>query len=226
MSFDKNTMYMNQRVTGERRFIEIVFLSIYIYFFPAVALSDGSSHSKQIGDNRRIKATISGDANQTTCNEREWNLSDKHNDAGTVFWKSKQFDQAATEYEQSYYSCRFAFPALFNMAQAYRFSNKVNDAIFAYEKFINSACEQKTDKNYGDLCPEARRYLNDLLIIQKKEELIQSKDLLIQSKDLQLKRPVWKKGWFWGLLGGSLAVTALTVGVILGTQDRREVVRF
>ena len=35
------------------------------------------------------------------------------------------------------------------------------------------------------------------------------------------ERPVWRSGWFWGVLGGAVAVAvaSVTVGVVLGRGD-------
>ena len=236
MSLAKSSIEMSSDECSRCWSMVTVLLFVLAFLSPSVSLADNiptaTKNSKQAKSNQRNQ-NIESSENQAEpdedtnshrfkCTEEDIASSKAYKESGKLLWQSKKFEAAAADYQRAYQFCRLSVSSLFGAAQSYRFAEKTDTAIRLYENFQKVACLDKTENTsnvgstplYSNLCAEASGYLQDLYVIQQKE--------------LQLRRPVWKKGWFWGALSGGavLAATAITLGVVFGTQDRREVVRF
>lgn len=133
---------------------------------------------------------------------------------------------------------------LFNIANCYRKLDKYEQAVIYYNKYLevdpNSPLAEETKARIAEskaLSAQqqlaADRQKNDEALQQKNEEAIkktqelldrtqqlaQQNELIKQRLEQQLKqnlekKPVYKKAWFWAVIGGVVAVTAaVAIGV-------------
>ncbi len=123
---------------------------------------------------------------------------------------------------------------LFNIGQAFRLSDDPLKAIAYYQRFVTLSPTHR-------LVPEAKGYIADMRVLRiEQERTVMARRLLeleqarakqeaelLRFRALQAEeekrvlaeqlrkssRPVYKRAWFWGVLGGAAAVTATAIGV-------------
>jgi tetratricopeptide (TPR) repeat protein len=134
----------------------------------------------------------------------------QHQQRAQAFFMTGDFGNAANEFLAAYQITPLS-KYLFSAAQSYRKAQDTEQAISYYERFVN---QSRDNPDFRRLRDEANGYLQSLYVIRDKEAL--------------LRRPVWKKKWFWGVLAGgaALAATTVIIGVVLGTRDQRETLQF
>jgi serine/threonine protein kinase len=95
---------------------------------------------------------------------------------------------------------------LFNIAQCHRRAGRPRQALDAYERFLR-------EDPRSPLRRETEGYIAEL------RTLLGQQDLLARER-----RPVWRRPWFWGLVAGGLAASAVALGtgLALGLRDDRE----
>lgn len=170
-------------------------------------------------------------------------------DEGTEAYKLGNFEKALAAYEAAHK----LFPApqfLFNIAQCYFQLQNWDRAIFFFEGYLREVPDASNRALVDDLIREARergaakreedkRKLDlekERLEIERREKERQAAErerLALASRPVEQPAPVYKKWWFWTIVGGAVAgatITAIAVGgdtttVLpsgsLGTWDRR-----
>ena len=156
----------------------------------------------------QVASQLSADTNQEFSKNEAQTLTHQKN--GQMLHASGQYVNAALEFLAAYQITPFP-RYLFSAATSYRKAQNIALSISNYELFVRVSSE---NSDYESLRAEAKGYLHDLYIIREKEEA--------------LRRPAWKKPWFWGVIAGGvvLGATVLTIGIYYGTQDQRETIRF
>jgi tetratricopeptide (TPR) repeat protein len=128
---------------------------------------------------------------------------------GRTYFKDKRFAEAA-EMLQKAYALEPKPMLLFNMAQAYRRAGRVRDAYPLYQRFLSA-------DPHTTLKAETEGYIAELSVVLAEEDRAEK----------ERSRPLYKKGWFWGVVAASAAVvigTSLGVGLGLGLRDNRQMV--
>jgi tetratricopeptide (TPR) repeat protein len=117
---------------------------------------------------------------------------------------------------------------LFSVARVLDKTGQAAEAITYYQRFIDSAVDDANQKD------KAREYLT--LLQAKQPAPVAADPTTAQSplplvpvasvassgpaRDTEHTVPVYKKGWFWGVLIGSAAAVGLGVGLGVGLQNR------
>ena len=122
---------------------------------------------------------------------------------------------AAGRYRESAQSLRAAHDLdpqpifLFNIAQSLRRGQQLRDALGYYQRYL--VADPKTS-----LRAETNGYIQELTALLEKQEQIER----------ERRKPAWRKPWFWGLVGGGVALvaTGLGLGLGLGLRDTRTVI--
>ncbi|HEX5058781.1 MAG TPA: tetratricopeptide repeat protein [Kofleriaceae bacterium] len=168
-------------------------------------------------------------------------------DEATEHYKLAEFTQALAGYEKAY--ALFKAPAfLFNIAQCHFQLQTWDRAIFFFESYLREQPDASNRTLVEDLMREARerqaaarqaeqRKLDlekERLELEKRESEHLAKELELQTASLvaPTEPPVYKKWWFWSIVGGvAVATIATTVAVTtrdtvlpsgsLGTVDQR-----
>ncbi len=143
---------------------------------------------------------------------------------GKVAHQIGSYDEAIEAYSEAYRICNSPIN-LYNIAQAYRLSEQaisdialkrkaLRQAIIFYDRVI-SLFHNLQDSDSISVSEKARGFRNEANALLDK--LPNSNSMLTPSPG---KTPVYKKGWFWGTVVGSLAIVSLGVGigVYYGTQ--------
>jgi tetratricopeptide (TPR) repeat protein len=144
-----------------------------------------------------------------------------HYEAGLRHYNVQEYEDAIAEFKVAYkIDPRPEF--LFNLAQAERLSGRCKQAIVGYETFLRG----------GDVPVEftrmARAHIERCRAQVEADERAaeaRARAMSLNTLTMQLNQrppiPVYKRKWFWGVMGGAAAVviTAVTVGVVVGTRD-------
>lgn len=161
-------------------------------------------------------------------------------DSATRLFTAGSYDQAIGEFQLAYQKRQLP-TLLFNIAQAHRKAGHWAEALALYERFLKddpksallpeaeahaAAMRARLDAEKASAEREAAERLakrrteeaEALAIAREAERKKADEALLLAAK--QKEKPVYKKAWFWGLLGGIAAAGAITAGVIIGVRLR------
>lgn len=118
---------------------------------------------------------------------------------------SKQYEKSIAESVVAYKLAQWPI-CFYNIAQAYRRLQDRRQALKFYQRFLKDAPTSRFAADAQNAIIEISLYL------QQQEQI-----------DREKKRPVWRKGWFWGVLGTSLAVvgSGLATGLVLGLRSNQ-----
>ena len=161
-------------------------------------------------------------------------------DSATRHFQAGNYEQAIVEFQEAYQKRQLP-TLLFNIAQAHRKSGHWAEALSLYERFLK-------DDPKSSLSPEAeahaaamrarldavrataereaaerlaQRRTEDAEAMSKAHEAERQKAdeaLLVAAR--QKEKPVYKKAWFWGVIGGVVAAGAITTGLVIGLCQR------
>ncbi len=161
-------------------------------------------------------------------------------DQAKLLFDAGSYDQAIVEF-QAAYAKRQIPTLLFNIAQAHRKAGHWSEALALYERFLKedpksallpeaeahaAAMRARLDAARASQEREAaerlaqRRAEEAEAMAKAREAERQKADeaLLLVAK--QKEKPIYKKAWFWGVLGGLAAAGAVTAGVVIAVQQR------
>lgn len=127
---------------------------------------------------------------------------------GHQLFQTGQFEAAALSYATLYTARPQLVRVLFNVAQALRRAGKEREALAFYRRYLRAEPQ-------GPLQKEVQGYLGELSALLAARELSQA---------APRPTPVYRRPWFWVLLGGATigVVTAVALGVTLGSQKPPE----
>jgi tetratricopeptide (TPR) repeat protein len=136
----------------------------------------------------------------------------KHFQKGEKLFNLGKFDDALVEYEAAY--DRKPLPGfLYNIAQCHRNLGNYKQAIFGYRNYLRQVPEAKNREAVLDLIDELEEKQRELERAAERERAEREPP----PPPPPAKRPLYKRGWFWG---GVAAVTLVTVGaVVIATGD-------
>jgi tetratricopeptide (TPR) repeat protein len=109
-----------------------------------------------------------------------------------------QYDQAIERLTLAY-GLRPRPEYLFSIAQSYRRAGKNREALRAYQRFLRVAPD-------SNLRSEAGNYIGELTLLLRQQE----------AAERERRRPVWRRPWFWGVLGSATVAAGVALGVGLG----------
>ena len=166
-------------------------------------------------------------------------------DKGMAHYHLEEYDAAIEEWERGF-RAKPAPEFLYNIAQAYRLSKRPDKALSFYQKYLRVAPDAKN----RDEVQRQMAALQELIDKQKSSaegppqqplpatgvttppptapppvapptptatSTTGRADLVAQPAE----KPVYKKAWFWGVIGGAAVVVAggVVLGVVLGTRS-------
>jgi tetratricopeptide (TPR) repeat protein len=161
-------------------------------------------------------------------------------------FQNKEFLQAAEEL-QTAYAIEPKPLLLFNIGQAYRRAGRPQEALAAYERFVRedptSTLRPETEGYCNDmrtLIAEQERkaqvekaLVNEQQRAQKQAAALadeqergrstqQALTLERQRNERERRRPLYRRPWFWGVLGAAVVAvgTSVALGVTLAPRDR------
>lgn len=156
---------------------------------------------------------------------------DAHYRRGISLYERKDYEGAATELLQAY-ELRQLPRVILNLGTIYRKMGKAREALSFYERYLKAEPNPppKIKKDVDVFIAETRALVD---APEVREELERRKEpgpfgwnrdtgemepwLSAQLKQEALNKPIYKKAWFWGLIGGVVAagiITGVTVGVV------------
>lgn len=127
-----------------------------------------------------------------------------HVQQARAHFSAGRYDEAIAQLEAAY-TLRPNSNYLFSIAQSHRRAGRNRKALTQYERFLQA------DPNTS-LRTETQNYISELMIVVRQEEIL----------DQERRRPLWKKGGFWGVLASSTAAVGVALGVGLGVGLRSE----
>lgn len=154
----------------------------------------------------------------------------KYFDSARQLSDSRQYNAALTAYEKAY-ALRPSAWLLINIGRVQQKLGRPADAVTSFQRFLADA-----DKQPAEAVGAAREYLqqaeSDIAAQREKERRAAQPTLTATATDATgvttapkaVEKPVYKKWWFWLILGGTAAAaaTAVAVGVTVGTAGPSE----
>lgn len=167
---------------------------------------------------------------------------------GMTHFQLDEYDAAIKEWEDGF-RIRAAPQFLYNLAQAYRLSKRPEKALSFYRKFLNMdpktptratvekyiaslelvIAEQKNapPPHVDEPTPTPAPVVSAPPLQQPLPPIVAASPSAVALPDSALvahaptKKPLYRKGWFWGVLAGSVLVAggAVALGVVLGTRS-------
>lgn len=169
-----------------------------------------------------------------------------HYELGLALYQAQKFDDAIPEFKAAY-DLDPKPQLLFNIAQAYRKAGHPREAIQYYDRYLGAEPRLDTDtrRKVDGYLAEAKNTLN-ALELEMKRRLAEEKAAREQEPappqllpipptqpapqvlappvmnpvDPPKATPVYKRWWFWTIIGGVVAVGVVT-GVAVGVQKSR-----
>jgi len=137
-------------------------------------------------------------------------LARAHFVTGASYYEQARYTEALHEFEEAYrLSKRSGF--LYNIGVCHEQLGHTSAAITAFEGYLGSA---STPAERADV--QAR--IDRLRASPATTARSPSDGLQLTATAPPPKKPVYKRGWFWGVMAGAAVVAAgVTVGVVLGT---------
>lgn len=164
-----------------------------------------------------------------------------HVDQAASHYTAGRWDAAVTEYRAAY-AIRSRPVLLFNIAQSHRKAGRWQDALVFYERFM-------VEDPANQLVLEAEAHVTAVRALIEREEQIKKREaaertaaeqtdvakrLAAQNVKLERgqaealqtvqrlkKQPIYKRGWFWGVLAASTAAVGagIALGVVFTPRD-------
>jgi tetratricopeptide (TPR) repeat protein len=170
-----------------------------------------------------------------------------HYDLGLALYQAQKFEEAIPEFKAAY-DLDPKPQLLFNIAQAYRKAGHPREAIQYYDRYLGAEPRLDTDtrRKVDGYLAEAKNTLN-ALELEMKRRLAEEKAArevepappqilpvpmqpapqpqvmappVMNPVDPPKATPVYKRWWFWTIIGGVVAAGVVT-GVVVGVQSSR-----
>lgn len=149
-------------------------------------------------------------ATPTRADDADTRAAKTHFQRGEKLFNLGKFDLALVEYEAAY--DRKPLPGfLYNIAQCQRNLGNFKEAIFGYRNYLRQVPD-------ADNREAVLALIDDLEDQQREREAAAERDRLAHEQPpphRAPRRPLFKRGWFWG---GVAALTAVTVGIVVITR--------
>lgn len=162
------------------------------------------------------------------------------------YFGSKEYENAALALEKAYkIDPKPLF--LFNIGQAYKRAGRPKEALAAYERFLRADPQSTLRAEAEGYCNDMRSLIAEqersaqvkaALLTEKeraaeKEAALRAEKLRTEQTQKALlaerakaererRRPIYKRPWFWGVVGGGVLAAGLAIGlgVALAPRDR------
>jgi len=164
-------------------------------------------------------------------------------DSATRHFKAGEYEQAIVEFQLAYQKRQLP-TLLFNVAQAHRKASHWAEALALYERFLKEdpksallpeaeahaaamrarldAERASAERETAERLVKKRTEEAEALAIAREAERKRAEEALMVSAK-QKEAPIYKKAWFWGVIGGIAAAGAITAGVVIGLRLREPV---
>lgn len=135
-------------------------------------------------------------------------------DLGTRHFRAGQYDLAAQALEAA---LKKEQPArlFFNLARAYHKAGRLSEALAQYERYLKAEPLSPRRAEVDAYCEALRAELNLRRVPSPREAA-----LGLDQAPVAPKPPLYKRGWFWGVVVGGVVIvgTGITLGVVLGRR--------
>lgn len=160
-------------------------------------------------------------------------------DSATKHFAAGEYDAAISDFYAAYQ--KKPIPALlFNIAQAHRKAEHWQEALTLYERFMkddpksqlvpeaeahSAAMRARIDAQKASAEREAAERLAkqraeeaEALAVAREAERKKAEAALLLAASRKSEKPIYKRGWFWGIVGGVVAAAAITAGVVVAVK--------
>lgn len=160
-------------------------------------------------------------------------------DSATKHFAAGEYEAAISDFYAAYQ--KKAIPALlFNIAQAHRKAEHWQEALTLYERFMkddpksqlvpeaeahSAAMRARIDAQKASAEREAAERLAkqraeeaEALAVAREAERKKAEAALLLAASRKSEKPIYKRGWFWGVIGGVVVAAAITAGVVVAVK--------
>lgn len=177
-----------------------------------------------------------GADNFTGTEQQRAELFQRHVATGVSKFQAGEYEAAITEY-WSAYALRPKSILLFNVAQACRKAKRWREAQTLYQRFLKEAPQTPLFGEVEAYLSEIEAQIDAAKLDAERaqaeriaaanarlgETLAQLSVIEHDRRQMRTKaeeRKIYQKGWFWGVIGGAVAVSALGIGLGVGLGTR------
>jgi tetratricopeptide (TPR) repeat protein len=145
-------------------------------------------------------------------------LARVHYQTALHYYDQSRYSDALKEFEEAYrLSKRVGF--LYNIGICDEKLGRDDDALAAFQGYLGSVADESERAEVQSRIDalKAKRAPRTL----SPPTTAPTANPLISAPPPTAQRPVWKRGWFWGVMAGAAVVVAagVSVGVVVGTAD-------
>jgi tetratricopeptide (TPR) repeat protein len=183
-----------------------------------------------------LQAALAGAA---FADEPDREAAAKKYQSGMAHYRLEEYDAAIVDFEGGF-RIHPAPEFLYNIAQAHRLAKRPDKAVAFYQKYLymspdasnraevehliaalkEQAAHPQTAATPGPSSSEKPTGAKSAAPTTSRA------DLTAKAPDKKSDRPLTKKGWFWGVMGGvaAVVVAGAVTGIVLGTRDNTRTV--
>jgi tetratricopeptide (TPR) repeat protein len=142
-------------------------------------------------------------------------------ETGTTHYNLSEYTPALEDFKEAYRLVRDPV-FLFNIAQCHRQLGQFAEASRLYRAYRrenpDASNREEVDRLIAQMDAAVAKHQSETA---PKVQENDSRGAVLTASIPVAPRPVYRKGWFWGVVGGAAAVAAgVTVGVVLGTSKK------
>lgn len=143
-----------------------------------------------------------------------------HFSAGSHDFEAGRFADALGEFEKAYRLSGRA-PLLYNIGLCHERLGHAPQAIDAFEQYLRALTPDSIDRPDVEMRLSHLRGLRAIPIVAPSPR----PELTAPPPRARETRPIYRRAWFWGVVGGTavVVIAGVTVGVVLGTRDSTRV---
>jgi tetratricopeptide (TPR) repeat protein len=145
-------------------------------------------------------------------------LARAHFVTGTSYYDQARYGDALHEFEEAYrLSKRVGF--LYNIGVCHEQLGHDDEAIAAYQGYLLSVSDEKERAEVQQRVDRLKAKKEAAAAAAKPAPATNA--IVATSPPPARDKPVYKRGWFWGVMAGAavVVVTGVAVGVVVGTRD-------
>ena len=153
---------------------------------------------------------------------------DQHVAEGKRFYAEREYDKALAEFDAAY-RLKPDPILLLNSGRCHFNAGRPKQALEAYEQMLKLKLEpEDRDKAIAGIAKATRKLAEQqqAAVAAAQEQAMAAQQAVVAQQASAAQRPdgapapIYRKGWFWAVVGGSVAVVGLAIGLGVGLGTR------
>lgn len=199
------------------------------------ALQDSPQNNESANDEGKNSAAAD---NFVGNEDQRQTLFRLHSDRASASFKAHDYETTVSEYWAAY-NLRPQTVILFNIAQAYRKAGHWTEALTLFQRYLQEEPDSSLAGEVEGYITEVRARVRIQQSNAEREtaERLAKANVVLAEKLIELReidrqivtqrlsvnpKPIYRRGWFWGVIGVTVAGAAIGVGLGVGLSKRTD----